>query len=108
MAEKLTPAKVEEVVKHYENIQSGKTPIIEKDKGLLKEKNVNYLHEYVKKKDPKTYPLIPPTDPRLLMKIAPFTDDMLKEFKIKEFITTPFMFRMLMEILFSIKGNINN
>ncbi len=84
MAEKLTPAKVEEVVKHYENIQSGKTPIIEKDKGLLKEKNVNDLHEYVKKKDPKTYPLIPPTDPRLLMKIAPFTDDMLKEFKIKD------------------------
>ena len=84
MAEKLTPAKIEEAAKHYENISSGKTPIIEKDKGLLKETTVKDLHEHLKKKDPTTYPLIPPTDPRLLMKIAPFTDDMLKEFKIED------------------------
>ena len=84
MAEKLTPAKIEEAAKHYENISSGKTPIIEKDKGLLKETTVKDLHEHLKKKDPTTYPLIPPTDPRLLMKIAPFTDDMLKEFKIQD------------------------
>ena len=84
MAEKLTAAKIEEAAKHYENISSGKTPIIEKDKGLLKETTVKDLHEHLKKKDPTTYPLIPPTDPRLLMKIAPFTDDMLKEFKIED------------------------
>ena len=42
------------------------------------------MHEYLKKKDPDSYPLIPPTDPRLLMKITPYTDDMLKEFKIKD------------------------
>ena len=84
MAEKLTPAKIEEAAKHYENISSGKTPIIEKDKGLLKETTVKDLHEHLKKKDSTTYPLIPPTDPRLLMKIAPFTDDMLKEFKIQD------------------------
>ena len=84
MAEKLTPAKIEEAAKHYENITSGKTPILEKDKGLLKEPNIKDMHEYLKKKDPTSYPLIPPTDPRLLMKIAPFTDDMLKEFKIED------------------------
>ena len=32
MAEKLTPAKIEEAAKHYENIQSGKTPILKTDK----------------------------------------------------------------------------
>ena len=46
MAEKLTPAKIEEAAKHYENISSGKTPIIEKDKGLLKETTVKDLHEH--------------------------------------------------------------
>ena len=84
MAEKLTPEKIEEAAKHYENITSGKTPILEKDKGLLKETSHVDLHEHLKKKDPNAYPLIPPTDPRLLMKIAPYTDDMLKEFKIKD------------------------
>ena len=84
MAEKLTPAKIEEAAKHYENISSGKTPIIEKDKGLLKETTVKDLHEHLKKKDPTTYPLIPPTDPRLLMQIAPFEDSTLEQFKLKD------------------------
>tara|TARA_S200000501_G_scaffold37446_1_gene30900 strand:+ start:602 stop:1369 length:768 start_codon:yes stop_codon:yes gene_type:complete len=92
MADKLTPEKIEEAARHYENITSGKTPIIEKDQGLLKEQPIldsqaqpiNDMHEYLKKKDPNTYPLIPPTDPRLLMRIAPYTDDMLKEFKIED------------------------
>ena len=45
MAEKLTPAKIEEAAKHFENIQSGKTPILEKDKGLLKEtSHVDYMN----------------------------------------------------------------
>ena len=92
MADKLTPEKIEEAARHYENITSGKTPIIEKDQGLLKEQPIldsqaqpiKDMHEYLKKKDPNTYPLIPPTDPRLLMRIAPYTDDMLKEFKIED------------------------
>jgi len=92
MAEKLTPEKIEEAAKHYENITSGKTPILDKDQGLLKEqpildsqaKPIIDMHEHLKKKDPTSYPLIPPTDPRLLMKIAPYTDDMLKEFKIED------------------------
>ena len=83
MAEKLTPAKVEEAVKHYENIQSGKTPILKTDKEKTTE-HITDMHKYLKKKDHKTFPLIPPTDPRLLMKIAPYTDDMLKEFKMKD------------------------
>ena len=83
MAEKLTPAKVEEAVKHYENIQSGKTPIIKTDKEKTTE-HITDLHKHLKKKDNKTFPLIPPTDPRLLMKIAEFSDDMLKEFKMKD------------------------
>ena len=32
MTEKLTPAKIEEIGRHYENIQSGKTPIIKSEK----------------------------------------------------------------------------
>ena len=79
MAEKLTPAKVEEAVKHYENIQSGKTPILKTDKEKTTE-HITDLHRHLKKKDNKTFPLIPPTDPRLLMKIAEFSDDMLKQF----------------------------
>ena len=93
MAEKLTPEKIEEAAKHYENITSGKTPILDKEQGLLKEeqpildsqaKPLRDMHEHLKKKDSNSYPLIPPTDPRLLMKIAPYTDDMLKEFKIED------------------------
>ena len=40
MAEKLTPEKIEEAAKHYENITSGKTPILEKEQGLLKEQPI--------------------------------------------------------------------
>ena len=32
----------------------------------------------------RVLPLIPPTDPRLLMQIAPFIDDTLKEFDFKD------------------------
>ena len=80
MADKLTPEKIEEAAKHFENIQKGKVLI--KPEGKTVDDKLKDMHEYLKKKDPETYPLIPPTDPRLLMKIAPFTDDMLKEFKI--------------------------
>ena len=82
MVNKLTPEKIEEAARHFENIQKGKTPILKTDTEKVAEKQVKDMHEYLKKKDPDSYPLIPPTDPRLLMKIAPYTDDMLKEFKI--------------------------
>ena len=82
MTEKLTPEKIEEIGKHYENIQSGKTPILKSEKETSAHLDVNKLME---KKDDKTIlPLIPPTDPRLLMQIAPFQDDTLKEFKLKD------------------------
>ena len=80
MAEKLTPQKIEEAARHFDNIQKGKVLIKPEEKSV--DDKLKDMHEYLKKKDPETYPLIPPTDPRLLMKIAPFTDDMLKEFKI--------------------------
>ena len=32
MAEKLTPEKIEEAARHYENITSGKTPILKSEK----------------------------------------------------------------------------
>jgi len=57
MAEKLTPEKIEEAAKHLKNIQ---------------------------KDDKRILPLIPPSDPRLLMQIAPFVDDTLKEFDFKD------------------------
>ena len=82
MTEKLTPEKIEEIGKHYENIQSGKTPILKSEKETSAHLDVDKL---MKKKDDKTIlPLIPPSDPRLLMQIAPFQDDTLKQFKLKD------------------------
>tara|TARA_B100001778_G_scaffold54680_1_gene41624 strand:+ start:46 stop:738 length:693 start_codon:yes stop_codon:yes gene_type:complete len=82
MTEKLTTEKIEEIGKHYENIKSGKTPILKSEKEMGAHLDVSKLME---KKDEKTIlPLIPPTDPRLLMQIAPFEDDMLKDFKLKD------------------------
>ena len=94
MAEKLTPEKIEEAAKYYEDITSGKTPILDKDESFKQEQPKildsqarpihKDMHEHLKKKDPNAFPLIPPSDPRLLMKIAPYTDDMLKEFNMKD------------------------
>ena len=93
MTQKLTPEKIEEAAKYYEDITSGKTPILDKDKSFKQEepkildsqaRPIKDMHEHLKKKDPNSYPLIPPTDPRLLMNIAPYTDDMLKVFEIKD------------------------
>ena len=82
MTEKLTTEKIEEIGKHYENIKSGKTPILKSEKEMSAHLDVSKLME---KKDEKTIlPLIPPTDPRLLMQIAPFEDDMLKDFKVND------------------------
>ena len=82
MAKELNAETIEEAAKHFENIQKGKVLIKPEEKTV--DDKLKDMHEYLKKKDPETYPLIPPTDPRLLMKIAPYTDDMLKEFKMKD------------------------
>ena len=82
MTEKLTTEKIEEIGRHYENIQSGKTPILKSEKEMGAHLDVSKLME---KKDEKTVlPLIPPTDPRLLMQIAPFEDSTLEQFKLKD------------------------
>ena len=67
MAKELNAETIEEAAKHFDNLQSKKTPIIEK-----------------KKDGKRILPLIPPTDPRVLMQIAPFFDDTLKEFNFKD------------------------
>ena len=82
MTEKLTPAKIEEIGRHYENIQSGKTPIIKREKEISVHLDVSKLME--KKEDKKVLPLIPPSDPRLLMQIAPFEDSTLEQFNMKD------------------------
>ena len=85
MAEKLTPEKIEEAAKHYENITSGKTPILKSEK----ETKIIDAHldvsKFLEKKEQKTVlPLINPKDPRLLMQVAEFKDDMLEHFKLKD------------------------
>ena len=81
MAEKLTPEKIDEIAKNYEKIQEGKIPLIKSEKEEIKI-DPKYLQE--KKPEKRVLPLIPPTDPRLLMQIAPFIDDTLKEFDFKD------------------------
>ena len=68
MAEKLNAENIEAAVQHLENIQTGKTPILSE------------LEGHVNKKKEQVFPLIPPSDPRLLMQIAPFMDDTLEQF----------------------------
>ena len=81
MTEKLTTEKIEEIGKNYENIQSGKTPILKSEKELDIKLDMSTLK---KKDDKRILPLIPPSDPRLLMQIAPFIDDTLKEYYFKD------------------------
>jgi len=90
MAEKLTPEKIEEIAKNFENIQSGKTPVIKSEKEGVK-LDYGSLDKLRPKDKPKTsapekrlLPLIPPSDPRLLMQIAPFMDDTLRNFDFKD------------------------
>ena len=83
MTEKLTTEKIEEIGKHYENIQSGKTPIIKSEKETMSA-HLDVSNLMKKKEDKKVLPLIPPTDPRLLMQIAPFEDNTLEQFKLKD------------------------
>ena len=79
MAEKLTPEKIEEIAKNFEKIQEGKLPIIKGEKETVTEK-IDPKILQAKKEEKRVLPLIPPSDPRLLMQVAPFIDDTLKEF----------------------------
>ena len=81
MAEKLTPEKIEEIAKNFESIQSGKVPILKSEKEEIKI-DPKYLKEV--KPEKRLLPLIPPSDPRLLMQIAPFLDDTLEAYKFKD------------------------
>ena len=81
MAKKLTPENIEEAAKHLENIQSGKTPILN-GKGS-EEKSETKVIPLGKKEKHQLYPLIPPNVPRLLMQIAPFMDDTLEQLGFK-------------------------
>ena len=83
MTEKLTTEKIEEIGKHYENIQSGKTPILKSEKETMSA-HLDVSKLMKKKEDKKVLPLIPPTDPRLLMQIAPFEDNTLEQFNMKD------------------------
>ena len=83
MTDKLTPQKIEEIGKHYDNIQSGKTPIIKSEKETMSA-HLDVSNLMKKKEDKKVLPLIPPTDPRLLMQIAPFEDNTLEQFNMKD------------------------
>ena len=68
MAEKLNAENIEKAAQHLEDIQTGKTPILSE------------LEGHVNKKKEQVFPLIPPSDPRLLMQIAHFMDDTLEQF----------------------------
>ena len=88
MAEKLTPEKIEEIAKNYEKIQDGKVPIIKSEKETIKLDygSLDNLRPETKSKAPekRVLPLIPPSDPRLLMQIAPFMDDTLEQLGFKD------------------------
>ena len=80
MAEKLTKEKIEEIAKNYEKIIEGKVPVIKGQKETVTEK----LDPKVLQEKKKVLKMIPPSDPRLLMQIAPFVDDNLKEAGFKD------------------------
>ena len=82
MAKKLTPETIEAAAQHLDNIQSGKTPMLN-GKGPKEESKSTYTTVGTKEKQ-RVFPLIPPNDPRLLMQIAPFMDDTLEQFGFKD------------------------
>ena len=83
MAEKLTKDKIEEIAKNYEKIIEGKVPVIKGQKDTVTEK-IDPKILQAKKDEKRILKMIPPTDPRLLMQIAPFKDDTLKEAGFKD------------------------
>ena len=80
MAENLTKDKIEEIAKNYEKIIEGKVPVIKGQKETVTEK----IDPKIIQNQKKYLKMIPPSDPRLLMQIAPFVDDTLKEAGFKD------------------------
>ena len=80
MAEKLTPEKIDEIAKNYEKIIEGKVPVIKGQKETVTEK----IDPKLLQEQKKYLKMIPPTDPRLLMQIAPFHDDTLQQAGFKD------------------------
>ena len=88
MANKLTTENIEAAVQHLENIQSGKTPILDGVDRTVEDAEIieplDLGNQVINKKEKRVFPLIPPSDPRLLMKIAPFMDDTLENFEFED------------------------
>ena len=80
MAENLTKDKIEEIAKNYEKIVEGKVPVIKSQKETVTEK----LDPKVLQEKKKVLKMIPPSDPRLLMQIAPFLDENLEKLGFKD------------------------
>ena len=75
MAENLTKDKIEEIAKNYEKIVEGKVPVIKSQKETVTEK----IDPKIVQNQKKYLKMIPPSDPRLLMQIAPFLDENLEK-----------------------------
>ena len=80
MAENLTKEKVEEIAKNYEKIVEGKVPVIKSQKETVTEK----IDPKIVQNQKKYLKMIPPSDPRLLMQIAPFLDENLEKLGFKD------------------------
>ena len=80
MAENLTKDKIEEIAKNYEKIVEGKVPVIKSQRETVTEK----LDPKVLQEKKKVLKMIPPSDPRLLMQIAPFLDENLEKLGFKD------------------------
>ena len=80
MAENLTKEKIEEIAKNYEKIVEGKVPVIKSQKETVTEK----IDSKIVQNQKKYLKMIPPSDPRLLMQIAPFLDENLEKLGFKD------------------------
>ena len=80
MAENLTKDKIEEIAKNYEKIVEGKLPVIKSQKETVTEK----IDPKIVQNQKKYLKMIPPSDPRLLMQIAPFLDENLEKLGFKD------------------------
>ena len=80
MAENLTKEKIEEIAKNYEKIVEGKVPVIKSQKETVTEK----IDPKIVQNQKKYLKIIPPSDPRLLMQIAPFLDENLEKLGFKD------------------------
>ena len=80
MTDKLTPQKIEEIGKHYENIQSGKTPILKSEKETMSA-HLDVSNLMKKKEDKKVLPLIPPTDPAIFARTKATTAKLTRVLK---------------------------